>query len=416
MSRWDQFLRDPGGRRIVRGGKAYKRGSAQGESVRQRAQRGRGWEPWIVMAVGVCLGLWAVSLSGCQASSEPQQPDGGEEVPRDVAGEFCELFDAMGPYEVGMRTLRIDEDHLMEVYYPAIDDSPMQRVAVDVRDQMPDALRTALLDPGWRWMLEARHDAYNHRDGGFGVVLFAHGPGGFAGQSADVLVQMASHGLVVAAPQISEWGLGEVLATGEPGEDRAREVLRAARVTLEEDAGLGRVIADDQVVVVGHSAGTRAAAAMLDDEGVRGAVFWNASAAVAQEQARVMWIAGDADLLATPERVRARRDASASQGALVEVEGMGHLSSTRVCELLGGPHAMVARLVDEGVEVPPIVALTLVRSCEQSTLEATRAREVIAHYTTAHALRALGREVPPEALGPDSATCFGDVRLTVEGE
>ncbi|TXC69447.1 hypothetical protein FRC91_17780 [Bradymonadales bacterium TMQ1] len=385
--------------------------------MRQRAHQGQEWEAWIVMVIGVCLGLWALSLSGCEASSDPQpQNDTDEGGPRDVAGEFCELFDAMGPYEVGMRTLRIDENHLMEVYYPAIDDSPMQRVAVDVREQMPDDLQAVLTDPGWRWMLEARHDAYNHRDGGFGVVLFAHGPGGFAGQSADILVQMASHGLVVAAPQISEWGLGEVLASGAPGGDRALEVMRAARETLEADAGLGRVINENQVVVVGHSAGARAASAMLDDEGVRGAVFWNASAAVAQAQKQVMWIAGDADLLATPERVRARREASASQGALVELEGMGHLSSTRVCELLGGPHAMVARLVDEGVDVPPIVALTLVRSCEETTLEASRAREVIAHYTTAHALRALGREVATEALGPESVACFGDLRLSVEGE
>src|SRR5690554_4777725 len=265
-------------------------------------------------------------------------------------------------------------------------------------------------------MVEARRDAHNHRDGEFGVVLFSHGPGGFAGQSADVLVQMASWGLVVAAPQQNAWGLKSILEHGEPQGDEALETLRAARRALEEDEGIGRVIADDRMVVVGHSAGARAAAAMLGDDGVRGAVFWNASNAVAGEGRRVMWIAGGEDLLATPARVRSRRDASESRGTLVEVEGMGHLGSTRICELAGGPHAMIAELVDKGVEVAPIVALTLVRSCEAATLNDARAREVVAHYTIAHTLSALGQEVPDDVLGPQSALCFGDVSLTIDDD
>src|SRR5690554_1568323 len=116
-------------------------------------------------------------------------------------------------------------------------------------------------------------------------------------------------------------------------------MLHAAHLTLEEDEGLGRVIAEDQIVVVGHSTKARAASAMLDDQGVRGAVFWNASAAVAQAQKRVMWITGDADLLATPEQIRAQHKTSTSQGALVEVEGLEHLSSTRIYKLLKSPHA-----------------------------------------------------------------------------
>ncbi|WP_158542683.1 hypothetical protein [Lujinxingia litoralis] len=372
---------------------------------------------WIRVVAGLCVGLWAWTLVGCEASSDPVPlADTGETGPEEVAGEFCELYDVDGPYEVGVRTLRIDETHRMQVYYPAVEGSPLEQAAVDVREQMPEALGEALFDGQWRWMIEARHDAQVHENGGFGVVLFSHGPGGFAGQSADVLVKMASHGLVVAAPEQREWGLYQVLAKGAPAGDEALETLRRARQALEEDEALGEVIESDQVVVVGHSAGARAAAEMLHDSGVRGAVFWNSSTVVAVEDRSVMWIVGEADLLATPARVRSRRDMSVTRGRLVEVGGMGHLSSTRVCEVAGGPHALVARLVDEGVEVPPIVALTLTRSCEAATLSRGRAQEVVAHYTTAQALEAMGRSLPAEALGPDSAECFGDVVLAFEPE
>ena len=113
----------------------------------------------------------------------------------------------------------------------------------------------------------------NDSDGCFPLAVYSHGAGSVSNDSNDLLVHLASHGYVVAAPLHVGGSLPDVVADfgllGNP--DALREALEASGYDRPRDisavvdavlAGpLGSAICEDEIVAVGWSQGAFSALA-----------------------------------------------------------------------------------------------------------------------------------------------------------
>jgi predicted dienelactone hydrolase len=116
-----------------------------------------------------------------------------------TATDDAERFAARGPHPVGVTTAEIDPPGRsapipVEIWYPAT-------VDVAGRDTDPDAQDEYDLIPGIAtgWQAAVR-DAPAARLGSSAGVVFSHGMAGHRRQSTFLCTHLASHGLVVAAP------------------------------------------------------------------------------------------------------------------------------------------------------------------------------------------------------------------------
>jgi predicted dienelactone hydrolase len=184
-----------------------------------------------VVALSMACGRGASDPAGTGAPEQPEPPPQARDP------------DQPGPYAVGATTLRVDDPRggtlTVEVWYPAIDpggdpdpytDFPI--VGVAFRDPVPDT-----------------------RGAPYPVVAFSHGFGGIRTQSIFLTEHLASHGVVVVAPDHRHNTLLDLddTLTGQVLVERPGEVARAVDALEQwEHAGMAET---DRYVVSGHSFG-----------------------------------------------------------------------------------------------------------------------------------------------------------------
>ncbi len=153
-----------------------------------------------------------------------------------------------------------------ELWYPAAESARgAARDAYDFRDEAPAELFERLTRTTIGvWAQDAVRDAPLADDfAPFPLLVFSHGKNGLRFQTASLMVHLASHGYIVAAPDHTNDTLWELLATGnlDPGGivqslvDRPRDVTFVARTLAEDGGPLGAAVDGRRYGVFGHSFG-----------------------------------------------------------------------------------------------------------------------------------------------------------------
>ena len=188
--------------------------------------------PWLTVGL---------AMAACAPAADSAAPGTGTDI--DPAPALA-AADQPGPYAVGATTLTLDDPRggslVVEVWYPAIDPGtgpdPYPEIAV-----VGQAFRDAEPDPRARALP---------------VVAFSHGFGGVRYQSAFLTEHLASHGLVVVAPDHRHHTLFDLdpAETGRALVERPGELSRAVDALASWPPAA--TLADPSaVVVVGHSFG-----------------------------------------------------------------------------------------------------------------------------------------------------------------
>jgi len=168
----------------------------------QRSERDLGWKSGVQVALGLLL-------TGLAAALPLVLP-----VPH--------LPEPTGPYQIGTITLDLTDNSRLELYssdpdaprrflvqvwYPAEpSEGAKQAPWMEHADQVAPAIAAWIDLPGFflDHIRYARSDAYESAplvksSGGYPLLLFSHGWGGFRAQSSFLMQELASHGYVVAA-------------------------------------------------------------------------------------------------------------------------------------------------------------------------------------------------------------------------
>lgn len=352
-------------------------------------------------------------------------------------------FAEAGPYPVGVTTLQLASGPLVEVWYPAVEGTT-GTVTYDARDFTPEALEALLTeDASATFSFEGARDVAV-ADGSFPVVLFSHGFTGFRLQSSFLTSHLASHGMVVAAPDHPtrdlENVIGDVLAEGlpsapptteapgttdSPEEEAEQAAERAARLAQTSGELLGALdllvaesavpggrfegrIDAERVAALGHSAGGGTILAAALDERVDGYVSMAAGGPgddAAFPDRPSFYLAGALDEIVTPtERTRPAFEAAPSPTRYWEIEAAGHNAFDDFCTFGNGTGIIgVAEASGLGPlldVVPNLVALGE-DGCIPPAAPVEQAFPIIRHGVTSWLRWLFGEDAEPVGIGPE---------------
>jgi dienelactone hydrolase len=296
-------------------------------------------------ALFVTLALLGSACSddgGDAASPDPTPEETTTTVdPVEAATAYAEA----GPYPVGVATLALDSGPAVEVWYPAVDGTT-GTVTYDVRDFTPPAIQAILTgDVAATFEIEAGRDA-EVADGAFPVVLFSHGFTGFRLQSSFLTSHLASHGMVVVAPDHPSRDLTNVLGGTASGdrEESVADLLGALDLITAEGTTPGSPfeghIDADRVAALGHSAGGGTILGAALDDRIDGYV--SMAAGGPEDPADVpdvpsFFLAGTEDaVVPAAERTRPAYEAAPSPSWYWEIAEVGHNGFDDLCTLGGG--------------------------------------------------------------------------------
>jgi dienelactone hydrolase len=372
------------------------------------------------------------------ASTEPPTTTTTPVDPADLTA-----FAEPGPYPVGATTLQLPSGPLVEVWYPAVEGTT-GTVTYDARDFTPEALEPLLTeDASATFSFEGARDV-DVADGTFPVVLFSHGFTGFRLQSSFLTSHLASHGMIVVAPDHPtrdlENVIGEILADGIPSapptteapdttdspEEEAEqaaeraanlaetsgELLGALDLLVAENAVAGgrfegRVDAE-RVAALGHSAGGGTILAAALDERVDGYVSMAAGGPRDDgdfPDRPSFFLAGATDEIVTPaERTRPAFEAAPPPTRYWEIEAAGHNAFDDFCTFGDGTGIIgVARASGLGPfldAVPSIVALGE-DGCLPPAAPVEQAFPIIRHGVTSWLRWLFEEDEEPVGIGPE---------------
>jgi dienelactone hydrolase len=288
-----------------------------------------------------------VLLAACSDDGESSSPDDtGEETTTtlDPVAAATAYVDP-GPYPVGVRTLALDDGPEVEVWYPAVEGTT-GTVSYDVRDFTPEAIRGILTgDVPATFEHDGARDA-DVAEGPFPVVLFSHGFTGFRLQSSYLTSHLASHGMVVVAPDHPSRDLTNVLggtASGER-EDSVDDLLASLDLITAEGTTAGGPfegqIDAERVAALGHSAGGGTILGAALDDRVDGYVSMAAGGPEDPAdfpQVPSFFMAGSEDaVVSAAERTRPAFDAAPAPSWYWEIAGVGHNGFDDFCTFGGG--------------------------------------------------------------------------------
>jgi dienelactone hydrolase len=263
-------------------------------------------------------------------------------TPADLAGP--------GPYAVGVTTRTLPDGGLVEVWYPADDSTRGGTDTYALREFLPEGV-AALVPEGIDDTLTypATRDAAAASDGPFPVVLSSHGAAGYRMVSSRLNSNLASWGMVVAAPDHPSRDLANVLGGTSDGQPPAADQLRATRTyltTLDDDPLLGGVLDNGRVALGGQSAGGGTIAEVALDEGILGYVSYASGLRDDVPEVPSLFIAGALDSLIPAENTRTSFELAPPPSWLWIIDAAGHHASTDVC-LIGGGTATLPELADQ---------------------------------------------------------------------
>ena len=290
------------------------------------------------------------------------------------------LFDARGPYEVGVVTIDLG-DRLTEVYYPADPDPIAEAEILDSLEVFPDALQAFIPDE-----LSGLVETTAYRDAppfadvpdiGLPIVVYSHGFGGFRQVATFHTTHIASWGYVVISTDHLERGLAaqatNTIGGGAENQD-VLDVLNSIDAVVADDR-FAAIADPERVAITGHSAGAVTAARAASEDIIDGFISISGFATEVASQKPAMVVISELDAVVLPESSYELFD-QLEHAALLNIAQAGHNSYTDSCrrirdigglgalvELIGA--AQVARGEDGCVE--PFVEPEVARACSTTT-------------------------------------------------
>lgn len=303
-----------------------------------------------------------------------------------------ELFDRRGPYDVGVVTIDLG-DRLTEVYYPA---SPVAGATTEIFDTLsvfPEALQPLIPE-----VLSGLVETGAHRDaspsaevpvGGFPIVVYSHGFGGFRQVATFHTTHLASWGHVVLSTDHLERGIA-AQATGTLGGGAENQDV------LDVLAGIDAVTSDDRfaaivdpqrVAITGHSAGAGTAARAAAESIIDGYVSISGGAPESVVQKPALVVIGELDAVVPPDRSYGLFD-QLDDAVVVNIADGGHNSFTDSCRGirdLGGLGSLAALIGEAQVARAE-------DGCVEPFVEPEVAQAALNHYTVHFLFRLWGDE------------------------
>jgi predicted dienelactone hydrolase len=279
----------------------------------------------------------------------------------DLADTTTARFADPGPYPVGVRRLNMG-DRELEVWYPARPGSEQGAPLAGYRavEFLPDAI-LGILPQELRIVVEmpAYRDLPISGDGPFPVMTFSHGAGGFRLAYSALLAGIASHGIVVASIDHIEWGLLAFVGLPPSSQRETDELVLSTLALLDaENSDPQSPLADGvdvtRVATAGHSAGGRAAFALLDRPEIKSAIGYATVGNPAEANGRpILYVVGALDELMTGlEQSYAQLPPTKR---LVSVTNAGHNSFTDQCAIIHGGNNII-ELVRAAAPLPDNLA------------------------------------------------------------
>lgn len=309
---------------------------------------------------------------------------------------------ALGPYAVGRRTVTItDPDRegralTTDIWYPT-----------DVRDGDSTTYSFA---PGIEYDSDVAIDAPAvSGDGPFPLVVYSHGSGGLRYVASYFTETLASHGVVVVAPDhAGNTTLDSFVGTADEADVIARNrpldvsVVISAMLDGSADAEITGVLAAERIGVTGHSfggytslangGGVEALAIPADDRVDAVIAFAPAVRGLSDDDlaavdVATMVVSGTLDE-ATPIDPNTERVADNVRGRpfyRVDLEGATHQSFTDVCDYT----VLLRELPDIGDELIAFVDEFAENTCDPDVLDVGEAHRLINQYAIAFLLAEL---------------------------
>lgn len=328
-----------------------------------------------------------------------------------------------GPYPVGVRRLDMG-DRQLEVWYPAEPGSEQGLAHAGYRavEFLPDAILNIL--PQELKDLVVEMPAYRNLpisgEGPFPVMTFSHGAGGFRLAYSALLAGIASHGFVVASLDHIEWGLLAFVGIPPSSQREPDELVLSALDLLDDEnndpsSPLAGGVDVTRVATAGHSAGGRAAFALLDHPEIKTAIGYatvgNPSAADGKP---ILYMVGALDELITGLQESYAQLPPTKR--LVSVTNAGHNSFTDQCAIIHGGNNIIELVREAGLPLPDNLAELALDGCRQENLAPAEFWRVVQHFTVAHLRAAFGIDAEPVDLEPDVVQAFTPVEVQYQSE
>lgn len=259
--------------------------------------------------------------------------------------EAARAFAEAGAFPVGVATLALESGPEVEVWYPAVEGTT-GTVVYDVRDFTPPAIKDILTaDIPATYEFDGGRDA-EVADGEFPVVLFSHGFTGIRLQSSFLTSHLASHGMIVVAPDHPSRDLFNVLGGTASGDrqESVDDLLGSLDLILEEATTAGGRfeghVDAERVAALGHSAGGGTILGAALDERVDGYV--SMASGGPEDPADFperpsFFLAGSVDgVVPAAERTRPAYEAAPAPSWYWEIEGVGHNGFDDFCTFGNG--------------------------------------------------------------------------------
>ncbi len=332
---------------------------------------------------------------------------------------------ALGPYAVGRRSVTVTDPSrdgralAVDIWYPT-----------DAAGGEPSTYRFA---PGIEYDSDVALDAPPvSADSGFPLVVYSHGSGGVRYVASYFTETLASHGVVVVAPDhVGNTAIERLVGTSDPSEvisrNRPLDVSAVISAMLDGtvDAEVTAAIDADHIGVAGHSFGAYTALAIgggaeasgVDADDRVGALVAMAPAAnglsdadLAAVDVPTLVISGTLDTT-TPIDPNTDRVADLVAGRpliRVDLDGATHQSFTDVCDYT----VLLPTLPDIAPAIIEFVDDLAENTCDPDVLDVERAHELIDRYVIAFLLAELtGSDGAQAAL--DAADRPDEVEITV---
>ena len=358
--------------------------------------------PRAAAAALVALALAAAACSDDDGTGGSSGPDDGTVTTeqRDRSGEAA--YADEGDYAVGITTLQL-ADRVVEVLYPAADDSGTPAGPAEVPTLAPDR--------------EVFRDA-PAAEGVFPVLLYSHGFASSPLVSSNLQAGIASWGFIVAAPDHIERDTA-ALGRGDARSDPARDVqtmdeaLAAVLAAGDGDGPLAGAVDESRVAAAGHSAGGGTALNALRLPEVKATVTWAGVDPTDEPLPAepVLVLGAEADIAVTGDEQRAVYEQLGAPKRLVQLDGgAGHATFIDVCAPARQEVIESGQPREQG---SGIIALAF-DGCDADDVDPVEAGRVIQHFTVAHLRASLGIDREPVGLGDDVLDEFPDVPVRYE--
>lgn len=309
---------------------------------------------------------------------------------------------SLGPYAVGRRTVTIvdpdrgDRSLTTDIWYPT--------------DTSDGEASTYSFAPGIEYDSEVALDSPAvSTDGPFPMVVYSHGSGGLRYVATHFTETLASHGIVVVAPDhAGNTTLDQFLDTSDPLEVVSANrpvdvsVVISAMLDGSADAEVSGAVDADQIGVTGHSFGAYTALAIgggvdalsiESDDRVDAVVAFAPAAGglsdddLAAVDVATMVVSGTLDTTTEidPNTVRVAELVSGRPLLRVDLEGATHQSFTDVCDYV----TLLRELPDISQDILDLVDEQADNTCDDDVLDVERAHELINQYAIAFLLAEL---------------------------